>query len=134
MLLGLQLLEEIKLEGCELDVSQVAYCRASKWLWFSVRGILDILNTMYPDKHVAAPGAQPTVGCGQESLDAQAYKLTLEEIQYDEQCLHVYLRNVSNHHARVMQQRESWLKKRMDLASSAANQWWDTKARKQLQR
>ena len=58
-------------------------------------------------------------------LDNANYTLTLEEVDYDEKCLEVYLSKLSNFEVRVRQLKEQWNRKRQDSAKEAIHGWMD---------
>lgn len=66
------------------------------------------------------------------ALDASTYKIFLEEVDYDEKCLNVYLKNINNFKVRVAHQRDDWAKKRLDRAKTAVDQWWRAKVGENL--
>ena len=67
------------------------------------------------------------LGDAKQALDAANYKLLLEEIEYDEKCMAVYLQKVSNFEVRQAHQRDEWVKKRLDRAKQAVDKWWESK-------
>ena len=79
------------------------------------------------------PGVTDTgLGDAKAALDASSFKLLLDEIKYDEQCLEVYLQKVENYGVRLLHQRDAWTKKRLERAKEAVNDWWDAKVSRQL--
>ena len=97
------------------------------------QGIADILNTLniQSQGRVAASISESGLGDNKTQLDQQAYKLMIEEVLYDEKCLEVYKSKMTNYEVRMIHQKDTWLRKRLDVAKQAAIQLWDQKASSQ---
>ena len=61
-------------------------------------------------------------------LDAAHFKLLMEELQYDEKCLEVYLKKQESHAIRIQQLKDQWAMKRMECAREAIQQWMEHNA------
>ena len=68
------------------------------------------------------------LGEAKASLDVAAYNLLMEELEYDCKCIDVYLQKLSNYKIRLVHQRDEWVKKRLDRAKGAVDQWMRAKA------
>ena len=90
-------------------------------------GVADILNGLAQGKKAGAGISENCLTDRQAALDTQAYKLMLEEVAFDEQCLQVYQQKISSYEIRLMHQKDAWVKKRMDRSKAAIQQWWDAK-------
>eukprot|EP00435_Cladocopium_sp_Y103_P046086 s1680_g13.t1 len=79
-------------DSLEMDLLSAAEAKNDKW----GPRILDILNTINPDKKAGASVTEGELSEVQSQLSASALKLLLEELQYDEKCLQVHLTKLQN--------------------------------------
>ncbi|CAE7471477.1 unnamed protein product, partial [Symbiodinium sp. CCMP2456] len=113
----------------EMDLITSCQNKDEKWHPRDNACLAEILNSLAADKDGKGGTAttDSKMADAKAALDNQAYQLMVEEIGYDEQCLDVYQRKLQDFAVRVIHQKDTWLKKRLDRASDAARQWWDTK-------
>lgn len=99
-------------------------------------GILSILNSMTTsgssDAMCPAPGSTTTkeveLDFAKAQLDLANFKLMLEEVEYDQKCIDIYLKKVSDYKVRVIHSRDEWTKKKLDRAKQAVDGWMRAKA------
>lgn len=100
-------------------------------------GILNILNETAPEKGAGggpAALAMEDLGEAKRAIENANYKLLLEEIEFDEKCMAVYVQKVSNYEVRQAHQRDTWLKKRLEKAKQAVQKWFESKVGLGLQK
>ena len=93
-------------------------------------GILNILNEILPANAGASGPTASAVDLklAKDALEAANYRMLLEELDYDEKCLQVFLKKKSDFEVRMAHQRDEWCKKRIDKAKAATDKWWQAKA------
>ncbi|CAJ1415144.1 unnamed protein product, partial [Effrenium voratum] len=88
--------------------------------------IMEILNELAPAAQKKSAGAtDSSLQDASVALDAAQYKMVLEEIGYDEQCLQVFQEKISNYQVRMMHLQDSWVDKQLKTAREAISKWWE---------